>query len=332
MRFLRAQGGCLFTLMTTVAVSAVSLAPTFAQADNSLMALQRMAQASRQLTYEGVFVYRSADRMETSRIAHTWIDGRDVERVEVLDGSPREMIRNGDEITSFFPMEKRLIVETRSTHRQFPTLLSAGLSRLQDNYAFRSAGQGRIAGINSRVIVLEPRDNLRYGHEFWLDNASGLLLRSVILGGHGETLDSFSFTQIDIGGSLPRQLLKPRFPTEGLQVQKVTTTEIVPEDLGWVFHKKIPGFRRINAMKRQSGFGQAALHVLFSDGVATISVFIEPRTNTEGAEQSNPAVLSSMGALNVYYRQTRQHYLVVMGEVPVLALKQLGDGIEWRKE
>ncbi len=328
MRLLRDQGRGFFAIIAAVAAS---LAPTFAQAENNLMALQRMAQASRQLTYEGVFVYRNADRMETSRIAHTWVDGRDLERIEVLDGSPREMIRNGDEITSFFPIEKRLIVETRATHRQFPALLPAGLSRLQDSYSIRSIGQGRVAGINSRVIILEPRDNLRYGHEFWLDNASGLLLRAVVLGGHGETLDSLSFTQIAIGGTLPPQALKPRFPNEGLQVQKITTTEIVPEDLGWVFHKKIPGFRRINSMKRQSGSGKPALHILFSDGVATISAFIEPRANPEEGEQSSPAVLSSMGALNVYHRHTPQHYLVVMGEVPALALKQLGDGIEWRK-
>lgn len=319
MDFLRVQVCCLAAL----------LAPTFAHAENSLMALQRMAQASRQLTYEGIFVYRSADRMETSRIAHTWADGRDLERIEVLDDSPREMIRNGDETTSFFSNEKRLIVETRSTRHQFPALLPAGLSRLQDYYLIRPMGQGRVAGVDSRVIVLEPRDNLRYGHEFWLDTASGLLLRAAVLGGHGETLDSFSFTQVTIGGPLPRQALKPSFPTEGLQVQKVITTEIVPEDLGWVFHKNIPGFRRINAMKRQSGSGQPALHILFSDGVATISAFIGPRTNVGEAESSSPAVLSSMGALNVYHRQLNKYFLVVMGEVPVLALKQLGDGIEW---
>ena len=329
MRLLRDQGNCFF--WTVIATVAVSLAPTFAQAENNLMALQRMAQASRQLTYEGVFVYRSADRMETSHIAHTWADGRDLERIEVLDGSPREMIRNGDEITSFFPIEKRLIVETRSAHRQFPTLLPAGLSHLQDNYSIRSSGQGRVAGLNSRVIVLEPRDKLRYGHEFWLDNASGLLLRAVILGGQGETLDSFSFTQITIGGALSPQALKPRFPSEGLQIQKITTTEIVPEDLGWIFHKNIPGFRRINAMKRDSGSGKPALHILFSDGVATISAFIEPRAHPEESEENSPAVLSSMGALNVYHRHTSQYYLVVMGEVPSLALKQLGDGIEWKK-
>lgn len=311
-----------------VVAAAVLLAPTFTHAEDGLMALRRMAQASRQLTYEGVFVYRNADRMETSRIAHTWADGRDLERIEVLDGSPREMIRNGDETTCFFSNENRLIVETRSALRQFPALLPAGLSRLPDYYSIRSVGQGRVAGVDSHVITLEPRDNLRYGHQFWLDNTSGLLLRAVVLGGHGEMLESFSFTQIAIGGPLSHQALKPRFPAEGLQIQKITTTNIVPEDLGWIFNKNLPGFRRINAMKRQSGSGQPTLHILFSDGIATISVFIESRADAGEIESSSPAVLSSMGALNVYHRQNNQYFLVVIGEVPALALKQLGDGIE----
>lgn len=327
MRMLRDLGRGFWGIIAIAA----SLAPTFSHAENGLMVLQRMAHASRQLTYEGVFVYRSANQMETCRIAHTSVEGRELERIEVLDNSPREIIRNGEEITSFFPIEKRLIVENRSTHRQFPALLPAGLSRLQDNYSIRSAGQGRVADIDSRIIILEPHDNLRYRHEFWLDNNSGLLLRSAVLDERGETLDSFSFTQISIGSALSPQALKPRFPTEGLQVQKITATEIVPEDLGWVFHKKIPGFRRIYSMKRQSGSRKPTVHILFSDGVATISVFIEPRTTAEEGEQSRSVILSSMGALNVYHRYTPQHYLVVMGEVPVLALKQLGDGIEWRK-
>jgi negative regulator of sigma E activity len=36
-----------------------------------------------------------------------------------------------------------------------------------------------------------------------------------------------------------------------------------------------------------------------------------------------------MGALNVYHREVHGHMVVVMGEVPVLSLKQFGDGIVW---
>ncbi len=312
---------------------AVLLAPTFARADDGMPFLQRMAQATKQLTYEGTFVYHSGNRMETSRIAHTWVDGRDLERIEVLDGSPREVIRDGDETTCFLPDEKRLIVETRSARHRFPALLPAGLGSLPDYYSIRHGGQGRVAGIDSRVLLLEPRDNLRYGHEFWMDVASGLLLKATILGERGEMLESFSFTQVTIGGSLERNALKPRFSREHVQVQRINATETVPEDMGWVFRTALPGFRRITAMKRHSGPGQpASLHILFSDGVASISAFIEPRSAASKAEAGGPPVLSSLGPINVYHRQLDGYLLVVMGEVPAVSVKQLGDGIEWKKK
>ncbi|MBT9460598.1 MAG: MucB/RseB C-terminal domain-containing protein [Rugosibacter sp.] len=331
----------LLQAMSITALFTVSPAPTFAYdgLESEISALERMAQASQRLTYDGIFVYRSADRMETSRIVHTWQAGRVLERTEVLDGSLREMIRNGDETTSFFAHGKRLIVESGTTRRQFPALLPSGLRHIQRYYTVQPVGQGRVAGLDSRVIALIPRDQLRYGHEFWFDPVSGLLLRSTIMGGHGEPLDSFSFTQVNIGASLPKNALKPRFPTEDLSVHKVTTTQVIPEDLGWIFKKQLPGFQRIQAMTRHSGNEPRTLHVLLSDGVATISVFIELGADPAGSTsvdssraQVRPVVISSMGALNVYHRQLKEYTIVVVGEVPVLALKLLGDGIAQRNE
>lgn len=313
---------------------AVLLAPTFARADDSsLLLLQRMAQAAKHLTYTGTFVYQSGNRMETSHIAHTWADGRDMEHIEVLDGSPREILRKGEETTCFLPDEKRLIIETRSARHRFPALLPTGLGRLPDYYLISRSGQGRVAGLDSQIVVIKPRDNLRYGYRLWMDGASGLLLKSTILGERGEVLELFSFTQVDIGQPLERDALKPRFVGDDIQVQKITTTEIVPEDLGWVFHTAIPGFHRISAMKRQSSGGRPpSLHVLFSDGVASISTFIEPRNPASRAGGQALPVISSYGPINVYHRQMDGYLLVVMGEVPAVAVKLLGDGIEWKKK
>lgn len=351
-----------------VSCVAVSLAPTFANlahAEPNLAALHKMAQAAHQLTYEGIFVSSSAERMETSRVAHGFIDGQEVEHMEVLDGSPREMIRRGDETSSFFSREKRLIIETGVRQRQFPSLLFNGLRQLSDHYTVRYVGQGRVAGLDSRVIELVPRDALRYGHQFWLDEASGLLLRTTILNSEGETLDSFSFTQLKIGSPLSRQAFKPKFPSEGLSVQKIVVTEAAPEHLGWAFQKKLPGFRRVHVMRRESDTEPPSLHVLFSDGVATISTFIEaayddaardaPQNAAQNAPQGatkeparpqpakarneredtgtvRPSSIARMGALNVYHREVHGHMVVVMGEVPVLALKQFGDGIVWNDQ
>ena len=310
-----------------LALSTVLLA-TPALAEEGFVLLQRIAQGSRQLTYSGTFVYRSGDKVDISRIAHSVSDGREIERIEALDGSPREVLRSGSEVKCFFPEEQLLIIENRSNQRGFPALLPVGLGGVPEHYAIRSGSQGRVAGVQSRAVLLEPRDGLRYGHEFWMDAASGLLLKANLLGERGETLESFAFTQVKIGGPLEQGALKPRFDSDRVRVQQVRATEVKPDDMNWTFRTLLPGFRKVAAMKRQiAPDNPESLHVVFSDGLASISVFIEP-----GGSAGETETMSVVGPVHVYRRQVGEHRVVVMGEVPALAVKRLGDGIERRRK
>ena len=311
-----------------LALLAVLLAPGPALAEDGLTLLQRIAQGSRQLTYSGTFVYRSGGKVDTSRIAHSLVNGIEMERIEALDGSPREVTRAGSEVKCFLPDEKLVIIENRSSQRRFPALLPAGLGSLPEFYEIRGGEQGRVAGVISRAVFLQPRDELRYGHAFWMDAASGLLLKANLLGERGETLESFAFTQVKIGGPLEVDALKPRFDSERVRVQQVRATELKPEDTGWSFRVMLPGFRKVAAMKRQiAPENPESLHVVFSDGLASISVFIEP-----GGSAGEAEAVSSVGPVNVYRRQLGEHRLLVMGEVPALAVRRLGDGIEQRRK
>jgi sigma-E factor negative regulatory protein RseB len=305
-----------------------ALAPVPALADEPLALLQKIAQGSRQLTYSGTFVYRSGQRVDTSRIVHAVIGGIEVERIEALDGSPREVMRAGTEVKCFFPDENLLIVENRPAQRGFPALLPTGLGSLQEYYVIRAGDPARVAGMYSRALRLEPRDALRYGHEFWMDHASGLLLKANLIGERGEVLESFAFTQVSIGGAPDHVALKPRFHGEHVRVQQVRTSELRGDDTGWVFRNMLPGFRKLAAMKRQSAPDQPeSLHVVFSDGLASISVFIEA-----GGAAGEANALATMGPVNIYRRQLGDHRLVVMGEVPTVAVKRLGDGIERKRK
>lgn len=313
----------------------VLLAPTFSRAEDGLFGLgllQRMSQASRQLTYSGTFVYHGSNHMETSRIAHALLDGREQERIEVLDGSPREVIRDGNEIKCFFPEDNRVIVENRIAQRRFPALLPAGLGNLQDHYLIQTSGNGRIAGMTSRIVRLEPRDNFRYGHEFWMDAESGLLLKASIVGEQGEALESFAFTQVQVGGTLGRDAFRPRFAeTAKMSMQQVRTVEMNGNELGWNFRAGVPGFRQVSAMKRQWATDQAeSLHILFSDGLASISIFIEPAAAKDDGVKSEG--IAHLGALSVYRRTIKGYQVIVMGEVPAITVKRLGDGIERRRK
>lgn len=308
--------------------SAALLAPASAMADDGLALLQRIAQGSRQLTYSGTFVYRSGGKVDTSRIAHSIHDGIEVERIEALDGSPREVFRSGSEVKCFLPEEKLVIIENRASQRGFPSLLPAGLGSLPEHYSIRSGGTGRVAGMTSRAVLLEPRDDLRYGHEFWMDAASGLLLKANLVGERGDTLESFAFTQVKVGGPLEHGALKPRFDKERVRVQQVRATEMKPEDMAWTFRTLLPGFRKVAAVRRHSAAENSeSLHVVFSDGLASISVFIEP-----GGAGGEAESIAAVGPVNIYRRQLGEHRVVVMGEVPALAVRRLGDGIERRRK
>lgn len=118
----------------------------------------------------------------------------------------------------------------------------------------------------------------------------------------------------------------PRFDKEQVRVQQVRTTEL-KADMDWQFRTMLPGFRKVASMKRQATpEGPESLHVVFSDGLASISVFIEP-----GGPAGEAESVARVGPVNVYRRQLGEHRVVVMGEVPALAVRRLGDGVERRR-
>lgn len=303
--------------------------PCRAQAPNdALMWLQRVADAAQKLTYSGTFVFQSGNRSESSRIVHLVEGGSEFERIEVLDGSPREVVRKDDEVKCFLPESRLLIVERRGSRRAFPALLPASLAGLSEHYTIRKGQVGRVAEREGQMVLVSPRDDLRYGHQFWIDTQSGLLLKASLLNERSEPLETFAFTKLDIGGAVDRELLRPRSGGQGgdWQVQNVRATEMRGDD-PWLFRTQLPGFRKLSGMKRQARpDGPESSHVVFSDGLAAVSVFIEPL----GKDQFEPGQFS-MGAINVYKRLLGDHRLVAMGDVPLAALQRLGDGVERKK-
>lgn len=316
-----------------VTVGALAL-PAAAQqqqgAGDALQLLQKVATAAQKTTYTGVFVYRSGGHGETSRITRM-IDGNDeYERLEVLDGSPREVLRRNDEVRCFLPDNKLLIVEHRNARQLFPTLLPGNLAGLTEYYHIRKGAPARVAGVESQLIQIEPRDEYRYGHRFWIDPQSGLLLKASLLDEGSRPLETFAFTELKIGDTIDREWLKSRFAArEGnWQVQQVRSSDARVDDSLWVFRSVPPGFRRISATKRQlRADAPESTQFIFSDGLAAMSVFIEP-----SAGRKEEDGFFTMGAVNGYRRTLGDYQVVVMGDVPQAALRRFGDNIEPRKK
>lgn len=298
---------------------------------DGLQWLHRVAVAAKQLNYSGVFVYQRGGQRETSRITHFLDKGVEFERLEVLDGARREVVRENDEVKCYLPESRLLIIERSPNRRTFPALLPGSLAGLSDYYLVRKGGTTRIAGFDSVVLIIEPKDDHRYGYHLWIDEQSGLLLKANLVDLKGNPLETFAFTELKIGMSLGRDVLRSSFEakTDGWQVYSMRATNEVRSDEGqWKFRYALPGFRKQSSMKRQMRpDAPEGTHVIFSDGLAAVSVFFEPLIG-EGVTDTAP---TAIGAISIYKRQLGDTQLVVMGDIPAVALRRFADGIELRR-
>lgn len=315
---------CFLAVLFVSCGSASAQSPT-----DPLSWLGRISSAAHRLNYTGTFTYQSGKSVETSRIAHLVDANGEYERLEALDGSPREVVRNNEEVQCFLPEQKLLIVDQSSGRRSFPARLPQSPSVLVENYRIRKGELVRVAGMESQQIILEPRDDMRFGHQFWADAASGLLLRARLIGEKGESIEQFAFTEVQIGAPFDKEKVKPHFVRGAdWKVVNARGSDVKIEDTGWVFKNVIPGFRQVVSVARQARKERGeAYHVVFSDGLAAISVFIEPLPAKGNAQVG----LSSSGAFNIFRRIVADHLITALGEVPSQALVRIADGVEMRK-
>ncbi len=297
--------------------------------------LKKIQSAAQKLNYSGTFVYQQANQMRTSRIAHL-LDGKnEIEKLEILDGKPREYIRNNEEVICYVPDTKTVLIEKRVTHDIFPAILAANPAELTEFYNVKKDETGRVAGHECQAIVLEPKDNLRYGYKLWAEKATGLLLRAQTLNEKSDVVEQIAFTQISIG-NLDRNRVKPSFSnTSGWRVENAVMSQVNLS--GWTVKSLPPGFRKIREVKRMISDSAAVAssagaqsnqrevsQMVFSDGLAAISVFIEPgsQSRTEGSMQQ--------GAMNIVGKRQGDFWLTIVGEVPSAAIRQVANSIEFK--
>jgi len=314
-------------------ILAVLLLALLAQAvraeEDALSWLQRIHVATQKLSYTGTFVYRSGDESETSRIVH--VVGRHGirERLETLEGHPREIVRDGDEVKCYLPDRMTVKVDKQTDHKIFPGLLPENLQDISEYYEATARAVERIAGYDSRVIVLQPKDRLRYGRKLWADLKTGMLLKSQTFNEANDPIEQFAFTQITIGGKIGEEQLKPRLLARA-RVWHIENSGAVAANLaasGWTIKPELPGFKKVTEMKRTQGGSAKVGHVIYSDGLAAISVFIEPMANKTSLP---PPGLSRQGAINIYSRQIANHLVTVVGETPAESVKTLAESVEYR--
>ncbi|MBI1907298.1 MAG: MucB/RseB C-terminal domain-containing protein [Rhodocyclales bacterium] len=289
--------------------------------------LGRIASAGQRLNYTGTFIYQSGPVLETSRITHLADASGEHERLEVLDGSPREVTRSNAEVRCVLPDQRMVIVDRSGGQRGFPVWLPATYASVAENYRVSKGEVSRVAGHDTQLLMLEPRDDLRYGHLLWAEMLSGLLLKARMVDESNRIIEQFAFSDVRIGGDIDPGALKSRLASDdGWRVLDTRGQDMKIEDSEWMLTSPLPGYALKSIIRRPLGPDRGdILHLVYSDGLAAISVFVEP-TDPERAA-STPGTMV-MGAINIYKRDVDGHMVTALGAVPMRALQLLGDGME----
>lgn len=301
----------VFTVALTTAAVVVALAraqPAGNQARSDIDWLRAIQNAAQRSNYSGTIYYQQGTEVRSSRIVHQFDGTVSYERLQVLDGERREYLRKGDAVQCLLPDTKRVIVEKRPIGGNFPALSRSAPADILRSYNLRKGAIDRVADLECQVIVLEPKDRVRYGYRLWVERTTGLLLRAQMLNERDEVIVQMAFTEVRLGETFDAARLKPSWSTEGWRIDKVETK---PVDLGWSL--VVPdGFRQLSAVVRRlaRGGSRDTLQAVYSDGLATFSVFIEP---DQGGTAPGRV---SKGPTNVYVHHLGDTMITVVGEVP----------------
>lgn len=271
--------------------------------------LKRMTEAVRLLDYEGTFVYLQNNQLESLHVEH-YRDGEMVrERLLSLNGSPREVVRDGAKVTCIFPDSDAVLVDQPMAQSSFPDLLRSSLDDLADNYRFSLLGQDRVAGRSAQVVAIVPRDNLRYGYRLYLDRDSSLPLKSDLMDENGDPVEQSMFTSLKVADSTLERL-------EGAELLPPPESAAAPAenpDGSWAFSNLPKGFQLdLHEHRANPRDGDPMEYFLLSDGLASLSVFVEEGSLGDGLQGG-----SRMGAVSAWGGQVAGHQVTVVGDVPL---------------
>lgn len=327
--------------LTTSGTNNLSNQPVNTPANQDAQALLRKIQSAAQhLNYTGTFVYQQGSLVRTSRITHMWAGRNEYEKLEMLDGKPREYVRTNEEVVFYVPETRSMLVEKRITKDVFPAIIAADPVELARNYDIKKIADERIADYDCESIVLHPKDDSRYGYKLSADKVTGLLLRVQTLDS-GKAIEQVAFTQLEIGKINRRQLQPSYTDTRHWHVENAI---MKPVDLSaWTVKSLPPGFTRIQQLQRTISDIPAhgidgstrisaeptqreVQQIVFSDGLSAVSIFIEPGTKsrTEGSLQQ--------GATNIIGKRWGKYWLTIVGEVPSDTLRKIANSIEFKQK
>jgi len=314
---------CLATLLLAMALPAVA-----GSSNDAAQWLERMSAAMSQMTYQGTFVYVQGDDVETMRITHV-VDEKGVrERLVSISGVRREILRDSKGVRWVKGDDLSVMEDSAFSRSFFPEIPLGQSDQASASYRLELGSSERIAGHSGRMLKIIPKDNYRYGYTLWLEEPSALLLKWELLGSNHERLARLMFTDIRLGSEVDLDELEP-----SSKLKEYHTTESgLPSGKGlshsnprWQPSKLPAGFRLSSHRYMSQPDQQIFEHLVYSDGLAAVSVYVE---SSDMDEQQQESGTSRLGTTHAFSRVSEGVLITVVGDVPAITVQSIGNSVK----
>lgn len=271
--------------------------------------LERMTRALAEREYEGTLIYLRGSHLGTVRVAHRLAAGQWRDSLLALSGPPRLITRDEQEVSCVFTDEIPLRVERPLLPVLEPTLDRQALAT---HYLLRSAAVARVSGRETEGIALLARDRFRYSYRFAVDRLTAVPLKVEVLDGDREPIGQALFAEVEVfaAAAAPPVAASPR------------RAALDPATSRWRVVDPPPGFALRVYDRRENAPEGAMEHFLFSDGLATVSLYIEPRADLAALN----GVLR-LGTVHVAASRIADHQVIAVGEVPAATVVSLSRAV-----
>jgi sigma-E factor negative regulatory protein RseB len=320
----------MLRLASAVLLSALSLSSL--AAEDAWLLLQKTAYAARELNYQGVFVYHNGKQTRSVQITHMNQNGQEMARNVVLDngaaGQPREVYSQGNNVVIVRPKNQKVVMEKRRGQNLFPAMLPTDLRAIESSYSAQLGSIEMVAGREAQIIELVPSDAYRYSYKIWADSEFGLLLKMTLLDSKKQTLEQIEFSQISMLNSQDANWFQPKIDvTKSYEMED--TTAVSQTDSSWIVAELPAGYVKIeHRLLVVPGKTAPVDQMIFSDGIASVSLFIEPVTKGVRPKMGHMLI----GSTNICANVIDGHQITVVGEVPEATVMQIAKAVSFKKQ
>lgn len=301
--------------------------------------LKRMSEADQAQNYQGTFILRKSDDLSTLRVTHGIDEEGEWESLEALDGEARKVVRHNNRVITVFPDRDLVTIrhtdKSQSLHQQLPE----NTDQLDLFYSIQRLDDDRIANRETLVVGLLPKDEYRYGYRYWIDKNKGMLLRCDLISEEGMVVEQMMFTSLEYLPSAPARVLDSeqfeRFEQKILDEPEIEIASEESEGIHWTVKVLPKGFMLTQSTMRYSHIDgphkQNSIHdlppdlqhLVYSDGLASVSVFIEKNLGVARHLQG----FSTRGAMNAFGNPVGEYHATVVGEVPVKTVQSIAQSV-----